>query len=438
MDGASLALFRIAFWLIIAWDVVRFFKYDRIQRYYIEPRVYFGYLPFIEPWGGQGMVWHFAALGVLSLLCAAGLFYRVAAPLACAAFTYIFLLDKAQYLNHMYLCCLLGLLLAVAPVHRAFSLDRLLALRRVGREGRAPPVDGVPRWSLLVLRYQISIVYFYGGIAKINADWLAGRPLDQWLAERTHLPWLGPWLGHPAAPLFMAYAGLLIDLSVPFLLWWRRGRPFALVICILFHASNKFLFNIGIFPFVMVASLALYPDPSWPRRLLRWLLRRPAPASSAPAGEGGGVGGIGRRTRLGLLLLHGYVLVQLLLPLRHWLYPGDVAWNEAGHRFSWRMKLRDKEVGELAVHVINPRTGFRKEIDLEDWLTPRQIDEMATRPDMLVDFAHIVAEHWKARFGVRPMVTARVTASLNGSPDRELLDPTLDLAAQPRGVLGPW
>lgn len=383
------------------------------------------------------MIWHFAALGVLSLLCAAGLFYRVAAPLAAAALTYVFLLDKAQYLNHMYLCCLLSLLLSVAPVHRASSLDRLLALRRAAREGLAPPSDGVPRWSLLLLRFQVAIVYFYGGIAKLNADWLAGRPLDQWLPSRGDLPFIGPFLTHPVAPLFVSYAGLLIDLSVPFLLWFRRTLPFAVIICVLFHASNKLLFTIGIFPFVMTASLVLYPDPSWPRRLFR----RPPFAAGGSAGDGAGDSrgdSAGRRTRLGLILLHGYVLVQLLLPLRHWLYPGDVAWNEAGHRFSWRMKLRDKDVDELAMHVINPRTGFRKEIDLEDWLTPRQLDEMATRPDMIVDFAHVVAEHWEKRFGVRPMVTVRVTVSLNGAPYREMLDPTLDLAAQPRGILSPW
>jgi hypothetical protein len=80
----------------------------------------------------------------------------------------------------------------------------------------------------------------------------------------------------------------------------------------------------------------------------------------------------------------------------------------------------------------------REAVDVEDWLTPRQIDEMGTRPDMLVDFAHGVADRWEAAAGVRPMVTARVTVSLNGGPYRELVDPTLDLAAQPRGTLGPW
>ena len=142
----------------------------------------------------------------------------------------------------------------------------------------------------------------------------------------------------------------------------------------------------------------------------------------------------GRAARVGLALLHVYLLVHLLVPLRHWLYPGDVAWNEAGHRFSWRMKLRDKQVDKLAIVATDPRTGVRHRVDVHDWLTPRQIDEMASRPDMLVDFAYMVAERWQASVGVRPIVTAKVTVSLNGAPPRDLVEPTLDLAAQPRGI----
>ena len=435
MDGASLALFRVAFYLIIAWEVARYFQYDRVHRYYIEPQVLFPYLDVIRPWPGQGMVIHFLALGALALLSAAGLFYRVAAPLCAAALAYFFLLDKAQYLNHLYLCSLLALLLALAPAHRAFSLDRLLCLRRSRRGGPPPPPETVPRGALWLLRLQIALVYFYGGVAKLNADWLAGRPLDQWLPERSHVPLLGPLLLLPEAPLFVAWAGLFIDLSAPFLLLSRRALPWGMALCALFHITNAALFKIGIFPYAMLATLALFPDPSWPRRLLRQPLLSPPPSPSptefAPRPSA-------RATRALLATLHAYLLLQLLLPLRHWLYPGDVAWNEAGHRFSWRMKLRDKQIEELEMHVLDPRTGIREQIDLEQWLTPRQIDEMGTRPDMLVDFAHIVAARWEAAAGVRPRVTAWVVVSLNGHPPRPLLDPTLDLAAQPRGLWSPW
>ncbi|WP_437589908.1 HTTM domain-containing protein [Sorangium sp. So ce1000] len=440
VDAASLAVFRAGYGALIAWEVVRYALHDRIYRYYIEPGFFFSFVPFIRPWGGTGMYWHFGALFVLSLLCAVGLFYRASAALLCAALTYVFLLDKAQYLNHLYLLCLLGLLLAAAPAHRALSLDRLRA-RRPAPPSTPPatpptmPAETVPRFYLFALKAQIAIVYFYGGVAKLNGDWLRGQPLTTWLAEHADAPLVGPLLASPTAGLALSYAGLFIDLSMGFLLFSRRAFPFGAALAVAFNLSNALLFNIGIFPYAMIASLALFGDPSWPRRRLPFLfftraappddgVRAPSPA--AP-----------RRHTLPLALLHGYLLLHLALPLRHWAYPGDVAWNEAGHRFSWRMKLRDKSVSELGIYVLDPRTGEREPLDLEEWLTGRQLGEMSTRPDMLVDFAHHVADRLQEQesSGVRPVVTAKVVASLNGGPSRDLVDPTLDLASQPRGLL---
>ncbi|WP_438031353.1 HTTM domain-containing protein [Sorangium sp. So ce233] len=339
------------------------------------------------------------------------------------------LLDKAQYLNHLYLLCLLGLLLAAAPAHRAFSLDRLGARRAAG-SGAPPsaPAETVPRLYLFALKAQIAIVYFYGGIAKLNGDWPRGQSLTLWLAEHRGAPLAGPLLATPAARLALSYAGLLIDLSMGFLLFSRRTFPLGAALAVAFNLSNALLFKIGLFPYAMIASLALFADPSWPRRRLPFLFQgadRPGdgPPALSPAA--------GRRSALPLALLHVYLLVHVVVPLRHWLYPGDVAWNEAGHRFSWRMKLRDKNVSELDIHVLDPRTGVRESLDLGEWLTDRQLGEMCTRPDMIVDFARHVADRWQEDSGVRPIVTA----SLNGGPFRDLVDPTLDLASQPRGLL---
>ncbi|WP_437714565.1 HTTM domain-containing protein [Sorangium sp. So ce448] len=429
VDAASLAVFRAGYGALIAWEVVRYALHDRIYRYYIEPDFFFSFVPFVRPWGGTGMYWHFGALFVLALLCAVGLFYRVSAALLCAALTYVFLLDKAQYLNHLYLLCLLGLLLAAAPAHRALSLDRLRA-RRASLGGA--PAETVPRFYLFALKAQIAIVYFYGGVAKLNGDWLRGQPLTMWLAAHGDAPLVGPILASPTAGLALSYAGLFIDLSMGFLLFSRRTFPFGAALAVAFNLSNALLFKIGIFPYAMIASLALFGDPSWPRRRLPFLFKgadAPGDVARAPSPAAS------RRSALPLALLHGYLLFHLVVPLRHWVYPGDVAWNEAGHRFSWRMKLRDKNVSELGIHVLDPRTGVREPLDVEAWLTDRQLDEMCTRPDMIVDFARHVADRFQANFGVRPIVTARVVASLNGGPLRDLVDPTLDLASQPSGLL---
>jgi hypothetical protein len=427
-DGASLAFFRVCFGAIMFWEVIRYWSGGRIARYYIEPEFYFSFVPFIKPWAGSGMYWHFGVLGALSVLIALGIFYRAAAALFCAAFTFVFLLDKANYLNHLYLVCLVSFLMILVPANRVASVDRRVFFRS------AP--ETVPRWSRLLLRAQMIMVYFFGGIAKLNSDWLRGEPVGTWIAERSDLPVIGPLLEHPWAGITFAYAGLFIDLSVGFLLFFRRSFIFGAALAVIFNTLNAIIFSIGIFPYFMIASLALFPDPAWPRRLWRWLSGR-EPAISSASNENTNTNRIMPGEKAVLALIHVYMLVQLALPLRHWLYPGDVNWTEDGHRFAWRMKLRDKDVESFGMRVIDPRSGAEEAIDPEEWLTDRQFRKMITRPDMIVQFAAHVADKHEAKLGVRPVVKVEVSASLNGGPFRDLINPDANLAAPDPGPLTP-
>ena len=43
-----------------------------------------------------------------------------------------------------------------------------------------------------MLRAQIGIPYFYGGIAKLNSDWIhGGEPMRTWLRPMTAMPGFG-------------------------------------------------------------------------------------------------------------------------------------------------------------------------------------------------------------------------------------------------------
>jgi vitamin K-dependent gamma-carboxylase len=426
VDGSSLALFRICFGAIMLWEVWRYFSNGWIARYYIDPSFFFSYIPFIRPWPGDWMYVHFLGLGLLAALIACGLFYRLAAWLFFLGFSYVFLLDKTQYLNHFYLISLVSLMMAIVPAQRRWSLDSL-------RDKRS--TDGkVPRWSLHILRAHIVIVYFFGGIAKLNDDWLRGEPIGSWLLARADMPLVGPLLALPATGLLFAYGGLLIDFSVGWLLLWRRTFWLGAAVALVFNITNAMVFSIGIFPYFMLAALVLFPRPDWPRRLLGQQHadtrrgRRAATTPSQPVQLG--------RGQLALLaLLHVYLLVQLALPLRHWLYPGDVNWTEEGHRFAWRMKLRDKDV-DFVMLATDPRSGERWAVEPRDYLTNRQYSKMVARPDMIHQFAHYVADLHEREAGVRPQIQVRAFASLNDRPAEDLIDTNVDLAAQP-WTLGP-
>lgn len=128
VDIASLVFIRIAFGGILLWEVWRYFDQGWIADYWIEPSFNFTYYGFswVKPWPGQGMYWHFAILGMLAICIIGGLGYRVSTVLFFLGFTYVFLLEQANYLNHFYVVCLLSFLLIFIPGHHAFSVDAYL------------------------------------------------------------------------------------------------------------------------------------------------------------------------------------------------------------------------------------------------------------------------------------------------------------------------
>ena len=421
VDAASLAAFRVMFGVIMVWEVLRYFDHRWIARYYVNPDFHFTYYGFgwVRPWPGDGMYWHFALLGVLAALIAAGFCYRVCASLFFLAFSYVFVLDQTQYLNHLYLVCLISFLMIFIPAHRARSVDAALrpGLRSVT----------VPAWSLWLLRAQIGIVYSYAGLAKLNGDWLRGRPLSEWLAKRDDDPLLGALLAQEWSGYLFSYGGLAFDLLIVPLLLWRRTRAWAVAGAVAFHLLNARIFSIGIFPWFMIAATLLFLAPDWPKRLM------PGPRGPDPRGPDKPAG---RRGQTAVLTLAGiYLAVQLLVPLRHWLYPGVVHWTEEGHRFSWHMKLRDKaaDVRLVATDSVSGRTW---EIKQTPYLTKRQRRAMSRRPDMILQFAHEIADRLRGEGYDGVEIRAVAAASLNGRPHQLMIDPSTDLAAQPR-TLGP-
>ncbi|MEX1025289.1 MAG: HTTM domain-containing protein [Planctomycetota bacterium] len=417
VDGASLAFFRVCFGGLIVVEVVRFFVLGRIGAYYVEPVAHFKYLGFgwVRPWPGVAMYVHFVAVGVLGAAVMLGWRYRVTSVLLALGFAYWFLLDKAQYLNHLYLTTLLGFLLACLPAERVASLD---AKRRA-----LPSV--VPRWSIWLLRAQFALVYVFAGLAKVGGDWAEGNPMRDWLADREGLPVLGPWLVRDLAVPFFVYGGMLFDLFVVPLLLWRPTRVVGVALSLGFHGLNFLIFSIGIFPFMMLAATTLFFEPDWPRGF--GLVRGPARTAPGPQPTP-----LVRRSILALLAL--YLALQLLVPLRHFAYRGNVHWTEEGHCFAWHMLLRSKRASPPRFLVTDPATGETWREPIERWLTERQYRKVGQWPDMAHQCALIIAAREREQNGREVEVRVQQRVSLNGRRFALLVDPTVDLAKRARSL----
>ena len=204
---------------------------------------------------------------------------------------------------------------------------------------------------------------------------------------------------------------------------WRRTRFAAWLMLVVFHLCTWALFPIGVFPWLMVGAATVFFEPGWPRRILA-RTGRPTAVPRVRSVRHSPV-------LLGLAAL--WVVVQLALPLRHLAYPGDHRWTGQGYRFAWNVLLVEKS-GSVTFLVHEPATGRRWVADPSRLYTANQLRVMATEPDLIHQAAIAIAADERGRGHV---VEVRVDAwvSLNARPAARLIDPSVDLAAEPHD---PW
>ena len=392
VDGASVAAFRVVFGVLMLIATVRFVATGCVADYFIEPTHFFHYTGFewVVPWPGLGMYVHFAVLMLLAVGIIVPRTTRVASALFGVGFAYAHLIDKTNYLNHYYLVICASFVLAVLP------------------RGAQ-----VPRWVLGAVRAQIGLVYVFGGIAKLQADWLLdAQPLAVWLPANSDFPVIGSLFEQKWVAYVFAWTGAAFDLFVVPLLLWRRSRAFAYGLVVVFHVITARLFHLGMFPWIMIASSLIFLPPSWPRTLAPTLaaaLTRATTSRTSPR------------------LLAVYFVIQLLVPLRHHLIPGNVLWTEEGFRFAWHVMVMEKD-GSVVFHVVDLETDRRWDVRPGDYLTRYQTKMMAAQPDMILQLAHVIADDFRSRGITNPRVTVDAFASLNGRPRERMIDPEVNLA----------
>ena len=479
VDIAPLVFFRIAFGGLMTCQPILYLWQGFVRQYWIEPEFHFKYPLFewVDPLPGEGMIWLHLALAAAAFFVTVGFLYRLNATLLFLGTTYVFLCEQALYQNHSYLICLLCFLTIFLPAHRSLSVDARLR----------PHIrsETAPTWTIWLLRFQIGVPYFFGGVAKLNPDWLVGEPLREWLPRASDFPIFGPYFGEEWAVYLFSYGGLLIDLAALPLLLWRRTRLLVYVALFLFHLMNARLFMIGVFPWMMIVLTALFFEADWPRRLYNdlrghnrrgivaavgallgvalalWLyhfvllpvivsaavggaviawnlacrvapdsmtrstepeLSSGAPAMTIPATKG-------RQTLLAICL-GTWIFAQVLVPLRHFAIPGHPGWTEEGQRFAWHMKLNDFD-GSVVFMLSDPTDGARSVSHPERELTSWQYKRLTGRPYMMRQYARYLADR-AARDG-RPDTEVHAVArlSLNNRLQQLLIDPSVDLARAP-------
>ncbi len=422
VDISSIVFFRIIFGFILLIEVLRYFSHNWISPYWMEPTHFFAYWPFdfLKPLPGDGMKLLFLSMGIMAVCIMLGFLYRIAMSLFFLCFTYMFLLDQTLYLNHFYLVVIVSFLMIFIPANRSGSIDSKI---KVGFRK-----ETAPAWCLWLLRFMIGITYFYGGVAKINADWLKGEPLRMWLSGETNIPILGPLLQYDWMIYFLSYSGLILDLFIIPALLFPKTRKWGFILIIVFHLLNTQLFSIGIFPWFMITATTLFLYPNWFRNIVngingdKWKLT----TSSFPDEYI-------HKNNVILFFLGIWVMIQICLPLRHFFIPGNVHWTEQGHLYAWHMKLRSKR-GKGSYIAQDKKTGQEFIINPREYLSSRQYGKLNRDPHLIWQFCKWVKEDYNNK-GMDVAVFANVKASLNGRIYQQLIDSTVDIASQPEPIM---
>lgn len=182
----------------------------------VIPAKRFDWLPDLPP----GLLWLFMAIWMLACVSfALGFRTRVSGALLCACLVYQLAWDENLQGNNFYLMALIVFLLTVADSGCSFSLDRLL-FRRDPQQ--------VVRWSTLLPRLQISIVYFYSALLKLNPSFLAGQSIvrSTRMPELLHQTWL---------PRGVAAATIIVEFFLALALWAPALRRTAFALGFLLH-----------------------------------------------------------------------------------------------------------------------------------------------------------------------------------------------------------
>lgn len=419
-SAAPLAVFRIVLGLMLFASTIRFWLKGWIYDLYIAPHFYFPYygFSFVKPLGNWTYLMFFIC-ALAALFVAIGLFYRVSIITLFVSFTYIELIDKSTYLNHYYFVSMVCFLMILLPAHACFSFDA--ARNKSINKGQ------IPKWMLDSMKVFICILYVYAGLAKLNSDWLLrAEPLRIWLPARNDTPIIGWLFNYQWVAFAFSWIGCIYDLLIAFLLWNSRTRLWAYAVVVIFHILTAILFPIGMFPYIMIGTALIFFSSETHQQILNFLAKTFRLKIMVNAQV------VWQDSRISAKLIKGalglFFCFHLLFPMRYLLYPGELFWTEEGFRFSWRVMLMEK--AGYAQFTVKDKSGKVEFVNNTDFLTPLQEKMMATQPDMILQYAHILRNHYANKGFTDPQVYADSYVSLNGRIGRSLVDTSVDLARE--------
>lgn len=412
IDNAPLIIFRILFGFVFFVEAVGALALGWVGHNFVNTTTNFTFIGFEKLLFLQNdsMYVVFALMALASIGVTIGYKYRLSIALLTILWGISYFGQKTSYNNHYYLMWLVSLIMCFLPANRYAAVDV--------KRNPSLKENFMPQWISWLFIIQISCVYFYATLAKFYPDWLDGTVTANMFLSMTEMPdGVKNLFQQKNFQLFIAYAGIAFDgLIVPALLW-KRTRWFAIISSLIFHVFNSITLQIGVFPYFALSFCVFFFPASAVRN---FFFRKKAKEVHKYASVFEG------RLILKCFFIP-YLIIQIVLPLRHWFIKGDVLWTDEGHRLSWRMMLRSRG-GEVVYRVIDKKTNEIMRFHNDYLLTYKQQSRLNT-PDVIWQMAQKIKEYYVFE-GINVSVYAIDSyVYINEKAGARFVNPTIDLTA---------
>ncbi len=419
---APLVTFRILFGAATFISTLRFLLLGWVDLHFVNTQVQFKYFGFywVDVLPANAMYFIHGLMLLASLGIMLGAYYRLAAAVFFLCFTYCELIDITYYLNHYYFVSVVSFLMIWVPANSWFSVD--------ANRNSSIKNNLVPAWCVYVFKVQLLLVYFFAGIAKINYDWLVdAMPLRLWLPANNNLPLFGWLFNYPVTAYIFSWAGMLFDVFVGVFLLMPKTRIWAWLVVVFFHAITGAMFQIGVFPLVMILSTLIFFGEPFHIKVQQVLGKLFASNKRLNVIEKTVLKTptvLKQKVVTALLVI--WFSFHVLFPLRFVFYPGKLFWTEEGYRFGWRVMLMEK-AGTAIFYLTDADNGKEGVVDNTQFLNPHQEKQMAMQPDLILQYAQFLKNHYETRGVKINKVRAEVYVTLNAKPSKLLFSDTLNL-----------
>lgn len=413
IDNSQIVIFRILFGFLMVAESFGAIATGWVKKTLIDPQFTFSFFGFewLQPLPGNGMYFYFILMGIVSMMVMIGYRYKLNMLALAVLWSGAYFMQKTSYNNHYYLVVLMTWGMVFMNPHHYAALD----VKRTKTEKHL-----CPNWNKLFFVILLLLVFTYGAIAKFYPGWWSGDFIKNSFSHKTNYWLIGPLLGKEWFQLFITYSGVIFDAIIIPMLIWKRTRMLAFIGLVVFNLFNSVVFQIGIFPYTVIALTVFFFEPETIRKLF-FPKKQYTHVSDLKFQKT-------NNNTFTFYTLIAFFAIQIALPLRHHFIPGDVNWREEGHRMSWRMMLRTKG-GTINLEIINPKTKEKIRVKKEDYLTKDQRKEIATKPDFLYQFIQRLKKEY-AQKGIEDIeIYCKISqVSLNGKKSRPLFKSDLDLA----------